>query len=363
MNKKDVEKFVSYCKGHLDFEIESPAGYCSAPLSALDAIFSLGIRYKTVVNVLNRFCNKFQLKWQTTDIKTSVMLSNIERVMQDEKISIEEFANLYLNNNKTSTSQKPDVAILKADAFVQALKIMKKHNIETCSDVLAKAKVDDSTFEADFLSIKGQRPGTSLHYLYMLCGDEEFIKVDRHIKNFTCQALNEENLDHDKIVTLFKEAVMVLKTDNKDITPKRLDHIIWKFMSNKKGMKNQGVANNVRMPIDKKRKIRKKWGQNVILEGEWIEKNSILLFVGQKPNTKTKIGNYFCELNFMKKSDKDISVIAKPIFDKFGLPLYSWKSDNHQYKYVEFDNDEKSLVEANALMKSILDYVKTCQIN
>lgn len=113
------------------------------------------------------------------------------------------------------------------------------------------------------------------------------------------------------------------------------------------------------------KKIRKKWGQNDILEGEWLSLNNtpILLFVGRMPNTKTKKEKYFCELNFMKKSDQDISIIAKTIFEKFGLPKYLWKSDNSQYKYVEFGNDEKSLVDAKALMKSISDYVKTCQPN
>lgn len=126
---------------------------------------------------------------------------------------------------------------------------------------------------------------------------------------------------------------------------------------------NEGECQSEKSTSSKK--IRKKWGQNDILEGEWLPLNntSIFLFVGRMPNTKIKKQKYFCELNFMKKIDKNINIVAKPIFDKFGLPMYSWISDNHQYKFVEFGNDAKGLVEAKALMKAISDYVKTCQTN
>lgn len=228
MGIEDVEKFVAYCKSTLDFTIASPNGYSSAPICALDAIFSLGVRYGSVVNALNKFCKKFKIDWTTSDIKTSVLLSEIEDVLNKEKISIGEFAELYLNKTRTSTHK---TGILKADAFLQALSVMKDNNIETCYD--AMLKVGDGSFESAFTSIPGQTYGTSLHYFYMLCGDSSFIKIDRHISHFTCQAICKDNFTKNDITELFQQAVSILKESYPEMTPKQLDHIIWSYMSKK----------------------------------------------------------------------------------------------------------------------------------
>lgn len=229
MEQKEVEKFVAYCNEKLDFTTATPVGYRSAPLCALDAIFSLGVRYGAVVNAIKRFCVRFNLNWETTEIKTSDLLFQIEKVMKDENIEIDRFAELYLTRQKTSTSK---TGILKAEAYLQALRIMKDRNIETCEN--ARMNVGNEDFESSFTAIPGQRYGTSLHYFYMLCGDDNFIKVDRHIHNFSCTALEKKDLTKREITELFSNAVTILRKTYPDLTPKKLDHIIWSYMSKRK---------------------------------------------------------------------------------------------------------------------------------
>ena len=219
--KQDIEKFVNYCKTNLDLTQEPPQGYQSVPLSALDAIFSIGIRYTTVCNIIKRFCGKLELDWKTSKVTTSEVIAKIENVKMNTLIAE------YLSANRTSSKN----GILKAEAYRQALYVLKANKIESCSDVVQKA--NDNTFESAFKAIPGQGSGVSLKYFYMLCGDEGLVKPDRHIIRFVSMALNRPTLTNQElkeIPMLFKDACQLLKKEQFSITPRRLDYIIWNYM-------------------------------------------------------------------------------------------------------------------------------------
>lgn len=224
MRNNDVEKFVNYCKTNLDLTQKPPQGYQSVPLSALDAVFSIGIRYTTVCNIIERFCNKLELDWRTSEVTTSEVLAKIE------KVELNTLTSEYLSANRTSSKN----GILKAEAYKRALCVLKSNKIERCSDVIKNAK--DNAFESAFKAIPGQSSGISLKYFYMLCGDEDLVKPDRHIIRFVSISLNKVTLTNQEvkdIPMLFKDACQLLKKERFDTTPRGLDYIIWNYMRKK----------------------------------------------------------------------------------------------------------------------------------
>lgn len=221
IKQKEIKQFVNYCLANLDLTQEPPQGYKSVPLSALDAIFSIGIRYTTVCNIIERFCAKLELDWRTSRVTTSEVIAKIENVEMNT------LTTEYLSANRTSSKN----GILKAEAYRQALSVLKANKIESCSDVVQKA--NDNTFESAFKAIPGQGSGVSLKYFYMLCGNEGLVKPDRHIIRFVSMALNRPTLTNQElkeIPMLFEDACQLLKKEQFSITPRRIDYIIWDYM-------------------------------------------------------------------------------------------------------------------------------------
>lgn len=222
MEQIEIKQFVNYCLANLDLNQEPPQGYQSVPLSALDAIFSVGVRYTIVCNIIERFCDKLELNWRTTEITTSEVIAKIENVEMNT------LTTEYLSANRTSSRN----GILKAEAYKQALYVLRANKVERCSDAVKKA--NDNTFESAFKAIPGQSSGISLKYFYMLCGDEGLVKPDRHIIRFVSMALNRVTLTNQElkdIPMLFEDACQILKKEQFSIiTPRKLDYNIWNYM-------------------------------------------------------------------------------------------------------------------------------------
>lgn len=56
-----INKIVSFLVDNYDlesFELPSEYDYSCLPLCILDAVFSIGVKYKSVENVISRFCAK-----------------------------------------------------------------------------------------------------------------------------------------------------------------------------------------------------------------------------------------------------------------------------------------------------------------
>ncbi len=218
VTQQQIQHFAEYCEMHLDFSIGEPPGYLSAPICALDSVFSVGIRYTVVVSSVYRFCNLLNEDFERSKVTTSEVLRIID------EISDEELANQYLTKHRTSTRN----GILKATAFRMFLQIMKKHHVETCNDIHKIA--GESIFESDIRNIPGQSSGITLDYLYILSGMKEYVKDDRHIQNFINSVFPHNNFEHgDRVILIQETARMMSKFLHPDMTPRHLDHIIWNY--------------------------------------------------------------------------------------------------------------------------------------
>ena len=77
------------------------------------------------------------------------------------------------------------------------------------------------------MNIKGQSSGIMLKYLYMLAGNENTVKPDRMLMRF----INSVNKDItiDDAQQIISECITLLKRDNKNVTPRLLDYLIWDY--------------------------------------------------------------------------------------------------------------------------------------
>lgn len=217
VTQQQIQQFAEYCEQHLDFSIGDPPGYLSVPVCAFDAVFSPRLKYKTVTYILYRFCHEYDIKLLTDRITTSRMLKLLANCTPQQLA--DRFGAHYRTCGRNS--------ILKFEAFIGVLNVMKKHKIETCADIHRMA--GNTTFEKDFLKVQGQGRAV-LNYFYILSRMEDYVKVDIHICEFVNMALPGCNLSTNDIETLIKETSKVMvQGAHKGMTLRHLDYIIWKY--------------------------------------------------------------------------------------------------------------------------------------
>ena len=221
MEQEIISRFVDYCDQHLDFNIESPDGYSSAPLCALDSVFSIGVRYGSVINVVTRFLELCGGLTMDTTISTSEVLAKLEQH------SPEALSELLHNYQRTDTHKR---SILKSEAYLQFLHVMQAFNIETCDDI--RKNVNNCEFQTAIRSIRGQTSGLTVDYLFILANVENYVKVDRHIERFVRNAVGDPSLNKYQIIEIVRRgAERMSQNAHPGMNARHLDHIIWKMQS------------------------------------------------------------------------------------------------------------------------------------
>lgn len=213
-----------------NFELSQSYYYNSLPLCVIDSIYSIGVKYESVKNVVSNFCEYENIqkyrdsKNVLTKIQEQYKVSDFLRKFKsfDFKLLAED---VFRNKQRTSTRN----GILKSQAVVEFLGILYEQEIDTFQDL---SKLNKNG-EKKILAIKGQKSGISLQYFYMLAGSDELIKPDRMILRFL-----EENIKRkiliEETLEIFKETCKALHDDHSIIiTPRELDNAIWNYQRNK----------------------------------------------------------------------------------------------------------------------------------
>ena len=223
----EIVTFAEYCKNKLNLSVANLGDeyyYQSLPFCIIDAIFSIGVRYSSTQNTINRFSNYFGLNELSKEIlPISDQFSVSEFVNLYQKFSFEEMAqNIYQNRQRTSARN----GILKSEAVFLFANILLKFDVNYYQDI--NNVLGNSIFEFEVSKIPGQGSGISTRYFYMLAGSDDYIKPDRMVTRFIKPSI-QRNLSLEEIHDLIIGAHKILIKDFPRLTPKSLDHQIWLY--------------------------------------------------------------------------------------------------------------------------------------
>ena len=130
---------------------------------------------------------------------------------------------VFCNQQRTSTRN----GILKSEAVYRFAKTLQDYGITTFGDT-----ADDQRNEqvrTKIQEIKGQKSGISFDYFLMLAGSDRYVKADRMLRAFVADALRESNVSADNTRALVLAACARLQAETPHLTPRLLDHEIWKY--------------------------------------------------------------------------------------------------------------------------------------
>ena len=212
--------------------------YNHLSLCVIEAVWSIGVKYESVENVVINYYRKRGLN-PYRDKHLQETLQYPETNKQESLSVFLEFLNKYSTNelankifdNKQRTSSKN--GILKAEAVLKFAGILSKYNVNYFQDIESNIE-ENELFKLEIKNIPGQRSGISLDYFFMLSGNENKIKPDRMIKRFLANSLkrDENSISIRDAQNACKELYNAL--DDKRIKSIRhLDNIIWNYQRNK----------------------------------------------------------------------------------------------------------------------------------
>lgn len=197
---------------------DAPDGYHgSLALCVVDSIWSLGIKYETVENVLRRYLSARGFRGledaQTCSDGPGDLLEWFTSSSGCSGSS-DRFAEIVGNRNRTSSTN----GVLKSEAVVQACTLLKSMEINTTADLIAHAHVVEPRWLTE---IKGQASGISWKYLLMLAG-QSGVKPDRMVKRFMQRMGAAATVSPDEFVQALVDAI-----NQPAVDATAVDHQIW----------------------------------------------------------------------------------------------------------------------------------------
>ena len=217
----------------------------SLPICILDAVYSIGIRYKSARTNWCKYTEHYNIK--------SDVMSNHENDEPDKtEHTISDFLNNFRKINDfdkfleetgmTRQRTSPRNGILKIEACVKVAEIMNQHGINTVTDFrLYKNK---EALDRDILSVRGQGSGIMLKYLYMLAGYSNLCKPDRMMHRFVKRYYPDAK--ESEIQKLLESAVDNLKGNYPNMTVRWLDNAVWKYEKALEASKRRSKKNKLK---------------------------------------------------------------------------------------------------------------------
>ena len=229
MDPRDIERIAKHCDQILDLDnakLSDEYFYQSLPLCVIDAVYSIGVNYESVRNIVNRYCDYFKLQ-KIRRNRSKIPPRETQESITDfckkkRSLGIDKFTNKIFDNRQRTSSIN---GILKSEAVFKFAGVLKKYNTNYLQDV---PKISRNTnFEREIRLIPGQGSGISLRAFFMSY-DDNLIKPDRMILRFLGTILQRE-VDQEEAHSLLVEVNKTLKSKYLHLTPRLLDHEIWKY--------------------------------------------------------------------------------------------------------------------------------------
>jgi hypothetical protein len=220
LDTNDLVAVVAACDDLLGSgEASVPSGYPdSLALCIIDAIWSMGVTYSSVVNVLDRYRT-----WVRVDRRDDPAVRSAAQLAADVADSggPEAFArNVARNRNRTS----PTGGVLKASAVADAASALSDLGVTTTADLRSSYRRGD--LEEAWRSVKGQGSGISWHYLLIL-GCVPDVKADRMVCAFVARAVGRPSVASPEARDLLVAAHETLLRQRPNLDLRALDHAVW----------------------------------------------------------------------------------------------------------------------------------------
>jgi len=229
--RDDIERLVAHIRQAAFFpglrEAKMDPPYTSLPLCAIDAVFSLGAHYESVVRTVRTWCEAQTPPWQVYgpggELRISDFLSAVHGQYGRDFQKLAEAG--FKNRQRTS----PRNGTLKAKAVVHFAEVLQRFGIETLSDAATAA--DNQALRNEIKKIRGQTSGLSFDYFLMLSGHDDYVKADTMLRRFVANAVGVsfEKMTFERTQFLVRAAADSLKPEVPELTVNLLDNQIWKY--------------------------------------------------------------------------------------------------------------------------------------
>ncbi|QGN48445.1 hypothetical protein GKC29_17430 [Micromonospora sp. WMMC415] len=230
----DAERLAAYAEEVLG----PPATWRPAPpgypeglaLCVIDAIWSMGVRYAAVENVVDCYRRSRRAEGGDPHLDGAFeLLQHYERIGGPERFATE-------MKNRQRVSTRPG-AVLKAAAIYQAALGLQGAGIQTCEELRAAATgAGEARVKGVWLAVPGQGSGISWRYLLMLAGLPG-VKPDRMIRRLVARALGLPDVAPDAAVCLVTKAAELLA-----VSSTALDHEVWRHERKRRRRRRPDVA-------------------------------------------------------------------------------------------------------------------------
>lgn len=229
MANPTIQQIVDYSRKTLplaEAKLSDEYYYQSLPLCAIDAVFSIGVRYGATRNVVERFCRYARTERYRPhgssfpEPKDQLSISQFLKCLdgKDPDVLAEE---VFGNRQRTSARS----GILKAKAVILFAKELHLAGID-CFQDLTEERI--ASLEPQIVKIPGQSSLISFGYFQMLAGDDSRIKPDRMIMRFLAEATG-QSFERAGAITALQQATQILAQEYPTLTARGLDHEIWKY--------------------------------------------------------------------------------------------------------------------------------------
>jgi hypothetical protein len=228
----NIERIARNIKNDIDLADASLSDsyfYNSLTLCVIDSVFSIGVRYTSVINTVDNYVKFFDLKKYRSRVPSKYPAFKEQDCLSDlikniDELSIDFFTkNVFKNRNRTSAIN----GILKTEATYNFAKALYKNSINSFDDI-EKLYRNSESIKSEVGEIPGQKSGISFDYFLMLSGNTNLIKADRWIKSYLERATGLK-LTEGELLHILTDVTGHLKSEYKNLTPRLLDHEIWKF--------------------------------------------------------------------------------------------------------------------------------------
>jgi hypothetical protein len=202
---------------------ETAGGYDAVGLAIIDAVWSIGVRYQSVENVIARYR---AARRAGGDDPEADRPGDVRRFIEACG-GAEAFAQRMGNRQRTSTTN----GILKAEAVLHEARILEDEGVQRPGDLTGASQERLDHLQDRWSTVAGQGSGVSWRAFSMLVGLPE-VKPDRMIRRFAAAALGRPR---ETAVGVDEARALVLGAAARlGVSPRALDNAIWTYQSRAK---------------------------------------------------------------------------------------------------------------------------------